>query len=191
MPRMLLTGSGLCLALLANVKVHSRSLLYGRGHIGGGKQCEESRLALRDCLSSVSPGSCLGCSGGSQRTMQVQSPSLGKVNLASLFLGCTWLYFIPSVPSLFTLPGMSPSQGHGVANWVHSEPRAEWRYCCLRCLLCEDAEIKLNTEIGYFSRWSFRLMDATAIFSAEKRLVTFPLVMHSNGDSPLEYGFSV
>lgn len=107
MPRMLLTGSGLCLALSANVKVHTRSLLYGSGQTRG-KQCEESWLTLRDCLSRVSPGFCLGCSGGSQRTMQVQFPSLGTVDRASLFLGRTWLYSVPCVPSLLSLPGFSP-----------------------------------------------------------------------------------
>lgn len=147
MPRMLLTGSGLCLALLANVKVHTRSLLYGSGQTRG-KQCEESWLTLRDCLSRVSPGFCLGCSGGSQRTMQVQFPSLGTVDRASLFLGRTWLYFVPCVPSLLSLPGLSPWQGHGMAHRARSESRAEWRYRCLRSYARMQ---RLNTETGYFS----------------------------------------
>lgn len=59
MPRMLLTGSGLCLALLANVKVHSRSLLYGSGQTRGkavwGEPTHSPRL-LELCLSRFLSG---------------------------------------------------------------------------------------------------------------------------------------
>lgn len=52
MLRTLLTGSGLCLALVANVKVHSRSLLYGRGKSG------KSSVRRADSLSVIA-GPCL------------------------------------------------------------------------------------------------------------------------------------
>lgn len=108
MLRMLLTGSGLCLALLANVKVHSRKLLYRRGQIRG-----KSSVRRADVLSLIAWAVSLqaplwGVLEGHLVQCRCSPQSLGKVGWASLFLGHAWLCFISCLPSVPTPPGLSP-----------------------------------------------------------------------------------
>lgn len=108
MLRMLLTGSGLCLALLANVKVHSRKLLYRRGKIRGKSSVRRADMpsliawavSLQVPLWGVLEGHLVQCRCSPQ--------SLRKVGWASLFLGRARLCFISCLPSVPTPPGLSP-----------------------------------------------------------------------------------